>query len=143
MNAVVSVVSSDQERTKVVSSMFTVSGDPMCMILLPARDESGDFAPRSAARACASTLKESLGAPCTAFTGTSTRVARTTSMLSCRNAGIATRNRLRAEGTPPTARLESLGGVGGVKTKLSKRLASARSVCTTLSGVAETVSGIV
>ena len=72
-----------------------------------------------------SSANESLGTPGTALTGTSTSVARTTSMLSWRNAGIATRRNVRADGTPPTVKLESSGADGGSNTKLSKRAVTA------------------
>ena len=84
-----------------------------------------------------------MGAPCGALTGTSISVARTISMLSCRNFGMLTRTTARADGTPPTARFESSGGVGGSKTKLSKRFGITLSLDTTLSGLVDTVSGIV
>jgi translation elongation factor EF-4 len=86
---------------------------------------------------------ESLGDPCTALTGTRITVARITSRLSWRNAGIETRKIDRDDGTPPMVRFASRGGVGGSNTKLSNRFTTSLLVCTTLSAVVETVSGIV
>src|SRR4029077_6421687 len=89
---------------------------------------SGDFAPRSAVTLRPSMANESLGTPGTGLTGTRMSVARTRSMLSRRNAGSATRRRLRADGTPPTVKLESMAAEGGVNTKLSKRVEIVRLV---------------
>ena len=61
-------------------------------------------------------------------------------MLSCRNAGSATRRRLRTDGTPPTVRFESMAGEGGLKTKLSKRVVTVCLLCDTLSGFVPTLS---
>src|SRR5712671_145309 len=144
MNVVVNVVSRAHERTRLVSSMFTVSADPMWMNVVPATVVAvGDFAPRSVSTGCASILKESLGTPGTAFTGTRISVARTTSTLSRRAAGIATRSKVRAEGAPPTVRLASSPGFGGSNTKLSNRFGTVLSWWATESGVADVVSGIV
>src|SRR5207245_11195178 len=77
----------------------------------------GDLAPTSVNTVCASTTNESDGAPCTGATGTSVSVPRMIWDESRTKRGNATRRILRAEGTPPTANVESVGGSGGRSTK--------------------------
>src|SRR4029077_2980567 len=94
---------------------------PMWMIVVSVRVAStamGDLAPRSATTVCASTTKESDGAPLAGTAGTNTSVPRMIKDESRRNRGSVTRRMLRAEGTPPTARVESMGGGAGSTTKL-------------------------
>src|SRR5262245_49243514 len=116
------------------TNVLSDNGDPVL---------TGDLAPKSPSTGRARMRNESLTAPCGALTGTSRSVARTTSIESCRNFGMATRMMVRAEGTPPTAILESIGAFGGLKTKLAKRFGTTLSLDFTLSGVADTVSGTV
>src|SRR5438445_12495333 len=78
----------------------------------------GDLAPTSVNTVCASTTNESDGAPCTGATGTSVSVPRMIWDESRMKRGNATRRILRAEGTPPTASVESVGGSGGSDTKV-------------------------
>src|SRR5437588_11935882 len=78
----------------------------------------GDLAPTSVNTVCASTTNESDGAPCTGATGTSVSVARMIWDESRMKRGNATRRMLRADGTPPTASMESVAGSGGSDTKL-------------------------
>src|SRR5437879_1247000 len=79
----------------------------------------GDLARTSVKTVCASTTNESDGAPCTGATGTSVRVPRMIWDESRMKRGNATRRMLRADGTPPTASVESGGGGGGSDTKLA------------------------
>src|SRR5207245_9509707 len=78
----------------------------------------GDLAPTSVKTVCASTTNESDGAPCTGATGTSVSVPRMIWDESRMKCGNATRRKLRADGTPPTASEESGGGADGSNTKL-------------------------
>src|SRR5439155_24022156 len=80
----------------------------------------GDLAPTSVNTVCASITNESDGAPCTGATGTSASVPRMIWDESRMKRGNATRRILRAEGTPPTASVESVGGSGGAETKIAE-----------------------
>src|SRR2546430_6741667 len=79
----------------------------------------GDLAPTSVKTVCASTANESDGAPRTGAATTSVSVARMIWDESRMKRGNATRKMLRADGTPPTASVESTGGGGGSDTKLA------------------------
>src|SRR5207237_7997157 len=80
--------------------------------------------PTSVNTVCASTTNESDGTPCTGAAGTSVSVPRMIWDESRMKRGNATRRMLRADGTPPTASVESGGGGGGADTKLAKAAAS-------------------
>src|SRR2546430_14943339 len=82
---------------------------------------TGDLAPTSVNTVCASTTNESDGAPCTGATGTSVSVARMIWDESRMKRGNATRRMLRADGTPPTASMESVAGSGGSGTETGHR----------------------
>ena len=115
------VVSCAQARTRSVSSIVTVSVfvEPVWIVRSALKAAlGGDLPPKSVRTGNALRLNESLGAPTTGATCTKIAVARTTSMLSCRNFGSLTRTRLRADGAPPTAKLSSSGVTGGLNTKL-------------------------
>src|SRR2546423_7022462 len=77
----------------------------------------GDLAPTSVNTVCASTTNESDGTPCTGAAGTSVSVPRMIWDESRMKRGNATRRMLRADGTPPTASVESGGGGGGADTE--------------------------
>src|SRR5436309_10680244 len=105
-----------QNCSRFVTSMRTVSVAPTRTNVVSVRVASkkrGDLAPKSASTVCASTTNESEGAPCTGTAGTRIRVARMIWDESRMARGNATRRMLRADGAPPTASVESRGGVGG------------------------------
>src|SRR5690349_18838837 len=84
----------------------------------------GDLAPTSVKTVCASTTNESDGAPRTGAVGMSVSVPRMIWDESRMKRGNATRRRLRADGTPPTASVESGGGEGGSNTKFANAVPS-------------------
>src|SRR6266446_3493281 len=79
-----------------------------------------DFAPKSAKIVRASITNESAGAPRAGTAGTRKRVARMICDESLMALGTVTRNRLCADGTPPTASVESIGAAGGANTKVAR-----------------------
>src|SRR2546427_7448849 len=90
-----------------VPSILIVSVDPGWMTIgSSSRASIGDLRPKSASTVRASITNESAGAPRAATAGTRNSVPRMICDESLMNLGNATRNRLRAEGTPPTARVE-------------------------------------
>src|SRR3989442_4389005 len=86
-------------------------------VVSPSRVSIGDLPPKSANTVRASITNESAGAPRAATAGTRNSVPRMISDESLVNFGKATRRRLRAHGTPPTARAESSGAGGRAHTK--------------------------
>src|SRR5256885_5498885 len=121
-SVVARVVSDAQNCNRLVTSIRTVSLIPTRMPVVSVRVAStmiGDLAPTSVNTVCASTTNESDRAPCTAATGTSVRGTRMIWDESRMKRGNATRSMLRADGTPPTASVESIGGGGGSNTKLA------------------------
>src|SRR2546425_3366269 len=88
-------------------------------VVSPSRGSIGDLAPKSANTVRASITNESAGAPRAGTAGTRKSVPRMIWDESLMNFGNATRNRLCADGTPPTARVESSGAGGGLNTKLA------------------------
>src|SRR2546427_5086633 len=88
-------------------------------VVSTSRGSIGDLAPKSANTERASITNESAGAPRAGTAGTRNSVARMIWAESLMTLGNATRNRLRADGTPPTASVESSGAGGGVNTKLA------------------------
>src|SRR6266699_6991183 len=126
-SVVARVVSDAQNCNRFVTSICTVSLIPAWITAVSVRVAStmiGDLAPTSVNTVCASTTNESDGAPCTGATGTSVSVPRMIWDESRMKRGNATRRILRAEGTPPTASVESVGGSGGSNTKLANRAPS-------------------
>ncbi len=88
-------------------------------VVSPRRRSTGDLPPKSANTVRASITNESAGAPRAATAGTRKSVARMIWDESLMAFGNATRSRLRADGTPPTASVESIGAGGGANTKLA------------------------
>ncbi len=88
-------------------------------VVSPSRVSIGDLPPKSANTVRASITNESAGAPRAATAGTRNSVPRMIWDESLMNLGNATRSRLRADGTPPTASVESSGAGGGANTKLA------------------------
>src|SRR5438093_6513949 len=97
-------------------------------VVSPSRGSIGDLPPKSANTVGASITNESAGAPRAGTAGTRMSVPRMIWDESLMTLGNATRNRLRADGTPPTASveygkvppvtvLESSGAGGGANTK--------------------------
>src|SRR5216110_193033 len=121
-SVVARVVSDAQNCNRFVTSICTVSLIPARITAVSVRVASttiGDLAPTSVNTVCASTTNESDGAPCTGATGTSVSVPRMIWDESRMKCGNAMRRMLRADGTPPTASVESGGGGGGSDTKLA------------------------
>src|SRR5436305_4457174 len=121
-SVVARVVSDAQNCNRFVTSICTVSLIPARITAVSVRVASttiGDLAPTSVNTVCASTTNESDGAPCTGATGTSVSVPRMIWDESRMKCGNAMRRMLRADGTPPTASVESGGGGGGTDTKLA------------------------
>src|SRR2546430_14432344 len=115
-SVVARVVSDAQNCNRFVTSICTVSLVPTRTTAVSVRVAStmiGDLAPTSVKTVCASTANESDGAPCTGAAATSVSVARMIWDESRMKRGNATRKMLRADGTPPTASVESTGGGGG------------------------------
>ena len=79
----------------------------------------GDLAPKSANTVWASITNESAGTPRAAAAGTRIRVPRMICPESRIPRGNATRRMLRADGTPPTASVESSAAAGGANTKVA------------------------
>src|SRR5437773_12173167 len=103
-----------------VTSILIVSVDPGWMTIgSSSRASIGDLRPKSASTVRASITTESAGAPRAATAGTRNSVQRMIWDESLMNLGNATRSRLRADGTPPTAIVESSGAGGGANTKLA------------------------
>ena len=103
-----------------VTSILIVSVAPGWMTIgSSSRASIGDLRPKSASTVRASITNESAGVPRAATAGTRKSVPRMICDESLMNLGNATRNRLRADGTPPTASVESSGAVGGVNTKFA------------------------
>src|SRR6266567_1894839 len=121
--SVVARVGSDaQNCNRFVTSICTVSLVPTRTTAVSVRVAStmiGDLAPTSVKTVCASTTNESDGAPCAGALGTSVSVPRMICDESRMKRGNAMRRMLRADGTPPTASVESTGGGGGSDTKLA------------------------
>src|SRR2546421_1544030 len=119
-SVVAGVVSDAQNCNRLVASICTVSLGPTRMTDVSGRVASGvigDLAPTSVNTVCASTTNESDGAPRAGAAGTSVSVPRMICDESRMKCGNATRRILRADGTPPTASVESGGGGGGSNTK--------------------------
>src|SRR2546430_17147745 len=105
-----------------VTSILIVSVAPGWMTIgSSSRASIGDLRPKSASTVRASITNESAGAPRAATAGTRNSVPRMIWDESLMNLGNATRSRLRADGTPPTARVESSGAGDGANTKLANR----------------------
>src|SRR5438034_7607051 len=101
-----------------VTSILIVSVAPGWMTIgSSSRASIGDLRPKSASTVRASITNESAGAPRAATAGTRNSVPRMICDESLMNLGNATRNRLRADGTPPTASVSSSGPGGGVRSE--------------------------
>src|SRR2546423_7757596 len=104
-----------------VTSILIVSLAPGWMTIgSSSRASIGDLRPKSASTVRASITNESAGVPRAATAGTRNSVPRMIWDESLMNLGDATRNRLRADGRPPTASVEAGGAVGGVNTTVAR-----------------------
>src|SRR2546421_660312 len=131
------VESAAQSCSRFVTSIFTVRVESGWMtVVSPRRGSIGDLAPKSANTVRASITNESAGAPRAGTAGTRKSVPRVIWDESLMNFGNATRNRLCADGTPPTARVESSGAGGGLNTKLANPAPRVPGVRATPPGVA-------
>src|SRR3989442_1342721 len=82
-------------------------------VVSPSRVSIGDLPPKSANTVRASITNESAGAPRAATAGKRNSGPRMIWDESLMNLGNATPSRLRADGTPPTARVGASGAGGG------------------------------
>src|SRR5437764_13472372 len=102
-----------------VTSILIVSVAPGWMTIgSSSRASIGDLRPKSASTVRASITNESAGAPRAATAGTRKSVPRMIWDESLMNMGNATRNRLRADGTPTTASHVARGAGGGAHTQI-------------------------
>src|SRR3989442_4659718 len=86
-------------------------------VVSPSRVSIGDLPPKSANTVRASITNESAGAPRAATAGTRNSVPPMIWDETLMNLGNATRSKLRADDTPPTASVESSGAGGGANNK--------------------------
>src|SRR5256885_15858315 len=106
-----------------VTSILIVSIAPGWMTIgSSSRASIGDLRPKSASTVRASITNESAGAPRAATAGARNSGWGLICDESLLNLGEAARHRVRADGTPPTARGEANGAVGGEDTKVARRV---------------------